>query len=72
MGIRAREELEFMIFYFMVFAFFILLIFNLLTKTFCLKMQMDAMKQAKNFRVINMIMVALLVCSYLRVLNMAI
>ncbi len=60
-----------MIFY-MIFAFIVLVIFNFLTKTFCIKMQLDKAKQAKNFRVINMIMVALLVCSYLRVINVAV
>ncbi|WP_067729810.1 hypothetical protein [Oceanobacillus damuensis] len=58
-----------MVTFYMIFAFIVLLIFNFLTNNFCIKMQMDKTKQAKNFRVINMIMVALLVSSYLRVIN---
>ncbi|MBP2076661.1 hypothetical protein J2Z64_000873 [Oceanobacillus polygoni] len=61
-----------MIIFYMCFAFIVLLIFNTLTKSFCTKMQMDIHKQAKIFRVINMIMVALLVCSYLRVMNVTV
>ncbi|PAV29301.1 hypothetical protein CIL05_12970 [Virgibacillus profundi] len=55
--------------FFIVYAFVILLIFNFMTHKFCLKMEMEALKQNKFFRVINIIIVILLVCSYLRVLN---
>lgn len=61
-----------MIIFYLIYAFIILMIFNFLIGKFCVKMQFDQSKQAKNFRVINMIMVTLLVCSYLRVLNVAV
>ncbi|MFC4024526.1 hypothetical protein [Oceanobacillus longus] len=61
-----------MFIFYMIYAFIVLVIFNFLISKFCVKMQLDKTKQAKNFRVINMIMVALLVCSYLRVLNVAV
>lgn len=61
-----------MIVFYMVFAFVVLVIFNFLTKVLCMRLKMDQMKQTRMFRVINMIMVALLVCSYLRVLNVTV
>ncbi|GLO65594.1 hypothetical protein AQ616_11045 [Oceanobacillus sp. E9] len=61
-----------MVIFYMVFAFIVLLIFNTLTNAFCIKMELSQKKQLKVYRVINMIMVALLVCSYLRVLNVTV
>ncbi|WP_249870177.1 hypothetical protein [Oceanobacillus saliphilus] len=61
-----------MVIFYMIYAFIVLVIFNLLTNNFCIKMQMDKKKQAKNFRVINIIMVTLLVSSYLRVMNVTV
>ncbi|OZU87919.1 hypothetical protein CIL03_14550 [Virgibacillus indicus] len=54
---------------FPIYAFVVLLIFNILTHKFCVKMEMEKLKQNKVFRVINIMIVILLVCSYLRVLN---
>lgn len=54
---------------FPIYALFILFIFNSLTYKFCMKMEMEGPKQNKVFRVINTMILILLVCSYVRVLN---
>ncbi|GAA0447887.1 MAG: hypothetical protein ACQEWU_09420 [Bacillota bacterium] len=54
---------------FLLYGFIILLIFNSLTHQFCLKMEMETLKQGKMFRVINIMVTVLLVCSYVRVMN---
>ncbi|BAC13105.1 hypothetical conserved protein [Oceanobacillus iheyensis HTE831] len=67
-----KGESKAMVIFYMVFAFIVLIIFNSLTNAFCIKMELSQKKQLKVYRVINMIMVALLVCSYLRVLNVTV
>ncbi len=54
---------------FPIYALIVLIIFNLLTYKFCLKMEMEVLKQNKFYRVINTMIVILLVCSYVRVLS---
>ncbi|AIF42699.1 hypothetical protein X953_05120 [Virgibacillus sp. SK37] len=54
---------------FLIYAMIILFIFNALTHKFCVKMELETLKQNKVFRVINVMVVILLVCSYVRVLN---
>ncbi|MFU0788669.1 hypothetical protein JNUCC74_13315 [Cerasibacillus sp. JNUCC 74] len=55
---------------FLIYGFIVFLIFNSLTHQFCVKMEMEALKQGKMFRVINVMITILLVCSYLRVTNL--
>ncbi|WP_026905663.1 hypothetical protein [Paucisalibacillus globulus] len=58
-----------MIIIFLFYAFIILFIFNTLADKFCKKLEMNATKQARVFRVINVMMLILLVSSYIKVLN---
>ncbi|CDO02744.1 hypothetical protein BN988_01219 [Oceanobacillus picturae] len=58
-----------MLIMYLLFAAFVLFIFNSLTDRFCKKMEMEILKQRKVFRTINIMILILLVCSYLRVLN---
>ncbi|MCM3739574.1 hypothetical protein M3210_04750 [Oceanobacillus luteolus] len=55
-----------------VFAFIVLSIFNTMTHSFCQRMELNEMRTKKVYKVINMIMVTMLVCSYLRILNVAV
>ncbi|WP_096270360.1 hypothetical protein [Paucisalibacillus globulus] len=61
-----------MIIIFLFYAFIILFIFNTLADKFCTKLEMNAAKQARVFRVINIMMLILLVSSYIKVLNVMI
>ncbi|RFA35226.1 hypothetical protein CAI16_08945 [Virgibacillus dokdonensis] len=54
---------------FLIYGFIIFLIFNSLTHKLCIKMEMEALKQGKMFRVINLMITILLVSSYLRLMN---
>ncbi|MBM7601696.1 hypothetical protein JOC34_004124 [Virgibacillus halotolerans] len=54
---------------FPIYALLVLFIFNSLTYNFCMKMEMEILKQNKIFRVINAMILILLVCSYVKVLN---
>jgi len=56
---------------YLIFAFIVLFIFNTMSHNFCLKMEMNELKTKKFYKVINIIMVIMLVCSYLRTLNVA-
>lgn len=61
-----------MVIFYIVFAFIVLTIFNTMTTAFCIKMELSQQKQARMYRVINMILVTMLVCSYLRILNVTV
>lgn len=61
-----------MIIFYLIFAVIVLLIFNTMAYHFCKKMELNEMRSKKVYKVINMIMVAMLVCSYLRILNVAV
>ncbi|GGN60650.1 MULTISPECIES: hypothetical protein [unclassified Oceanobacillus] len=61
-----------MFIFYLFFAFIILLIFNTMTYNFCRKMELNELKSKRVYKVINMIMVTMLVCSYLRILNVAV
>ncbi|GIO21630.1 hypothetical protein [Oceanobacillus sp. J11TS1] len=58
--------------FYIIFGFIVLLIFNVMTTAFCIKMELSKQKQKRMDRVTNMTLVAMLVCSYLRVLNVAV
>ncbi|MCF3942028.1 hypothetical protein [Oceanobacillus alkalisoli] len=61
-----------MFIFYLFFAFIVLLIFNTMTYNFCRKMELNELKSKRVYKVINMIMVTMLVCSYLRILNVAV
>jgi len=61
-----------MVIFFVVYALIILLIFNSLTNRFCLKMEMNQNKQARVYRMINIMILILLVSSYVKVTNVII
>ncbi|MHA6251640.1 hypothetical protein [Oceanobacillus sp. CAU 1775] len=61
-----------MVLFYLAFAFIVLFVFNIMAHKFCTKMEMNELKAKKVYKTINTIMVIMLVCSYLRVLNMAV
>ncbi|GGP09573.1 hypothetical protein [Oceanobacillus neutriphilus] len=58
--------------FYIIFGFFILLIFNVMISAICTKMEMSRQKSDRMDRVTNMILVAMLVCSYIRILNVTV
>lgn len=70
-GVFQEGDFSLVLFY-LAFAFIVLFIFNVMAHRFCSKMEMNEMRAKKVYKMINMIMVVMLVCSYLRVLNMAV
>ncbi len=54
---------------FPIYAVFVLLIFNLLTERLCLALQIEQVKRAGFFRVINMMILILLLSSYFKIMN---
>ncbi|WP_152654899.1 hypothetical protein [Oceanobacillus sp. CFH 90083] len=58
--------------FYIIFGFFILLIFNVMISALSAKMELSKQKSERMDRVTNMILVAMLVCSYLRVLNVTV
>ncbi|WP_080874079.1 hypothetical protein [Oceanobacillus timonensis] len=58
--------------FYIIFGFFVLLIFNVMITALSTKMEMSKQKSQRMDRVTNMILVAMLVCSYLRVLNVTV
>ncbi|CEI84056.1 hypothetical protein J18TS1_42030 [Oceanobacillus oncorhynchi subsp. incaldanensis] len=58
--------------FYIIFGFFILLIFNVMISALSTKMELSKQKSERMDRVTNMILVAMLVCSYLRVLNVTV
>lgn len=61
-----------MFIFYLIFAFIVLLIFNTMAYKFCKKMELNELRSKRFYKVINMIMVTMLVCSYLRILNVAV
>ncbi|WP_405103310.1 hypothetical protein [Oceanobacillus sp. FSL H7-0719] len=61
-----------MLIFYLIFAFIVLFIFNTMAYSFCRKMELNELRSKKVYKVINMIMVTMLVCSYLRILNVAV
>ncbi|MCT1903199.1 hypothetical protein [Oceanobacillus sojae] len=58
--------------FYIIFGFFILLIFNVMISAICTKMGLSRQKSERMDRVTNMILVAMLVCSYIRILNVTV
>ncbi|MFD1414178.1 hypothetical protein [Oceanobacillus jeddahense] len=58
--------------FYIIFGFFVLLIFNVMISALSTKMELSKQKSERMDRVTNMILVAMLVCSYLRVLNVTV
>ncbi|MFD1065746.1 hypothetical protein [Oceanobacillus locisalsi] len=58
--------------FYIIFGFFVLLIFNVMITSLSTKMELSKQKSQRMDRVTNMILVAMLVCSYLRVLNVTV
>ncbi|TQS76601.1 hypothetical protein DX933_00410 [Ornithinibacillus gellani] len=56
---------------FIVYALLILYIFNSMTQRYCDKLDMNQAKQARVFRVTNIMILILLVSSYVKVLNIS-
>ncbi|GEN85673.1 hypothetical protein MKY30_16760 [Oceanobacillus sp. FSL W8-0428] len=58
--------------FYIIFGFFVLLIFNVMISAICTKMELSRQKSERMDRVTNMILVAMLVCSYIRILNVTV
>ncbi|WP_077603314.1 hypothetical protein [Oceanobacillus sojae] len=58
--------------FYIIFGFLILLIFNVMISAICTKMGLSRQKSERMDRVTNMILVAMLVCSYIRILNVTV
>ena len=55
--------------FFPIYAVVVLFIFNLLTNKLCMALEMEQVKQAGIFRIINTMILILLLSSYIKILN---